>query len=91
MIEVETCIGPAQWASYLVNGDASGFDYYNTPTDNAGDRDQAACDAWVEYLARDGWYVVSAEGESYFDDRYIFGVGLFAGDVIEYTLHRRAP
>lgn len=25
---------------YIVNGDATGYDYYNTPDDNAGDRDK---------------------------------------------------
>lgn len=32
---------PSSWASYLVNGDASGLD----------DDEQAACDAWVDSLA----------------------------------------
>lgn len=28
-IEVDTITAPAHWASYLINGDASGFDFSN--------------------------------------------------------------
>lgn len=89
MIEVTTATAPAHWATYLVNGDATGFDYYNTPTDKAGDRDQARADAWVERLAKDGWRVVSCEGEPWFAHS-CDAVRNFNGDIIEYTLHRDA-
>lgn len=84
MIEVTTATAPAHWSSYLVNGDASGFDYSNTPSDKAGDRDKAECDAWIDRLSANGWYVVSCEGESYF--AHWRGLGC---DVIEYVLHRQ--
>ncbi len=58
MIETAIETAPAHWACYLINGDASGFDYSNTPNDNAGDRDQELCDAWVNKLAKEGWRVV---------------------------------
>ncbi len=83
MIEVGTINAPAHWACYFVNGDATGFDYYNTSTDNAGDRDMAEADKFLERLAKDGWRVVSCEGESFF--------GTFNGlgtDLITYIIHR---
>lgn len=85
---------PASWASYLINGDASSFDYYNTPSDNAGDRDKADCDAWMETLAADNAHVASAEGESFFS-RYCDAMrvvpSLLAGDMLTYTVLRHAP
>ena len=39
-----TAIGPAHWASYIINGDASSFDYYG---DDDG-TDRAAADAFVK-------------------------------------------
>ena len=89
MIEVSTATAPAFWASYLINGDATGFDYYNTPTDNAGDREQAECDAWVDRLAKEGWSVVSTEGEAFFARSSDAGTRL-AGDMLTYILHKRA-
>ncbi len=86
MIEVTTATAPAHWASYLVNGDASGFDYYNTPTHAAGDEDKAQCDRWLNRLAEDGWRVVSCEGEPYFARSSDAGVRNC--DIIEYVLHR---
>lgn len=87
--EVTTATAPAHWASYLINGDASGFDYYNTPGDNAGDRDQAECDAWTDRLYKEGgWYVVSTdEEESTF--RHSNDAGTLAGDCLTYILHRQ--
>lgn len=32
-IEFSTVTAPAAWASYLINGDASGFDYYDDRED----------------------------------------------------------
>lgn len=51
MIKVHKYTAPSSWASYLINGDATGFDYSNTKDDpEAGDREQEACDAWVESI-----------------------------------------
>lgn len=62
---------PAYWASYLINGDASGLD----------DGEQAVIDAW---LAKEGYpNIVSCGDESYFS-RYN-DAGTLAGDVMEYT------
>jgi hypothetical protein len=89
--ETDTITAPAHWASYLVNGDASSFDYYNTPSNAAGDRDKALCDAWLETLSADGWSVCSAEGEAYFTHNYPYFARdghVTAGDVLEYTIIR---
>lgn len=89
-IEVTTATAPAHWVSYLVNGDASGFDYYNTPEDKAGDRDKAACDTWTARLAEDGWYVVSTDDEeSHF--AHSNDADTLPGEVITYVLHRQVP
>lgn len=88
-IEVATLCMPAHWASYLVNGDASSFDYCNTPACAAGDRDLAQCNAWLDDLALEGWRVVSTvdDSEAYFAEIQING-RRFVGNVLTYILHR---
>jgi hypothetical protein len=91
MIETTEAIGPAHWASYIVNGDATGFDYYNTPNDKAGDKDKADCDKWLDELASDGWMVVSTKDdeEQWFSSFYFNSRGRRLGcDVITYILHK---
>lgn len=77
MIEVETIAGAAYWASYLINGDASGLT----------DEEQAAADNWLEKIAP--WYPVSAEGEAYFSNSY--GLHTYTstqgGDLLDYVCH----
>lgn len=63
---------PAYWASYLINGDASGIE----------DSDQADCDAFIASIP--GWYCASCADESHFAHRNDSGNGL-AGDVLEFT------
>lgn len=48
MIQVSTEIGSATWASYIINGDATGID----------DDDRALADAWLEKVSADGGEVV---------------------------------
>jgi hypothetical protein len=69
-MKTETYILPAYWASYLINGDASGLE----------EEDQRACDAW---LARNPGGSCVDCGESYFSHRN--DAGTLAGDVAEYT------
>ncbi len=69
-MNTETYILPAYWASYLINGDASGLE----------GEDQQACDAW---LARNPGGSCVDCGESYFSHRN--DAGTLAGDVAEYT------
>ena len=66
----ETYILPVYWASYIINGDASGMD----------DDEQAACDSWLERNPVGNCVEV---GESYFAHRN--DAGTLAGDVAEYT------
>lgn len=73
---------PAAWASYFVNGDASGIT----------DTERAQADAW---LAREKVRVIDvAEGaEAYFSRSvqwYAPEVDYSAGDLLEYTCERYA-
>lgn len=91
MIEVSEVVGPAHWASYLINGDATGFDYYNTHSDQAGDRDKADCDKWIDKLSKEGWSIVSTKDdeEQWFSSFYFDSHGRTLGcSVITYILHK---
>lgn len=84
-IEVAEIIGPSCWASYLINGDASGIDQ----------ADIDACDAWHE--AQAPFYCVDTkrskdgEGEeSWFTWSYsLYGGTTQGGDVVTYIFHRQ--
>jgi hypothetical protein len=56
--EVDEIDAPAYWASYLVNGDASGLD----------DNEHGKADAWSGKL--DGWFVVSVKEDSEYIGRW---------------------
>ena len=74
-IEVNTIIGPAHWASYLINGDDSGLEL----------REVAQCDAWLE--RENAGYVVSCSEEAYFTQSLSLHcpeAGFQAGEVLEY-------
>ena len=76
--------GPAHWASYFINGDASSFDYYNTPDNKAGDRDQARADAFAKWAC--GTDVPGAHGEIVdYSDESFFDWS-HACDCVEYTV-----
>ena len=75
---------PIYWASYLINGDATGFDIANTPADpEAGTREQEEIDAWV---AKEGNpQFVSVSEISYYahsNDATVLG-----GDVATYAAY----
>lgn len=74
-IETTTADGLAYWASYLVNGDATGF---------ASDRDQREADAWLRLLTADGWCVVGVQEGSERLTRF----GGLLSDVVTYELLR---
>lgn len=67
--------GAAYWASYLVNGDASGID----------ETERALADAWLERM---GAADVVDVGEPYFSWSYGFhtGAACSGGDLAEFTL-----
>jgi hypothetical protein len=71
-METTTLSLPAYWASYLINGDASGLE----------DGEQERVD---EFLAREGLPApVSCSDEAYFSRHNDAHIGL-AGDVLHYT------
>lgn len=74
-LEVHTYTAPSCWASYLINGDASGLD----------DEDIAKCDAWLESLPSQ-WCVSCEElGFCHFHDAREFAP--CAADCAIYTFH----
>ncbi len=62
---------PAYWASYLVNGDASGIDA----------EEQSAADAFLATVPE--WRCASCEGEPFF--AHSNAAGTLAGDCLDYT------
>ena len=79
MIEVDTTEAPAYWASYFINGDASGME----------DDEIAEADAWADGL--EDWYVVDCEDDrDNFGTFYFEVAGRWLGcDLATYTLHRQ--
>lgn len=75
-IEVDKVDLPARWASYFVNGDASGFDAHDN-----GAADKRAADDELGSLHDQGWRIVSADGEPIFS-------GSWGCDLLTYTIHR---
>lgn len=80
MIAVEIHEGPAAWASYFINGDATCLD----------DDEIEQADAWAATLG-EGAAIVSCEGEPYFSSSFWAWqtTPYRAGDVIEYVVHYR--
>lgn len=70
-IELVTVTAPASWAPYLINGDASGFDFYGD------EEDEKACYAMEAELG----YCVGAEDAGFIESPD-YGQ---AGDCFEYT------
>lgn len=71
-MKTQSFILPAYWASYLINGDASGI----------SDDDKACCDRFIE--SRKLGAALACSDESWFSHTNDSGNGL-AGDVLEYT------
>jgi hypothetical protein len=81
-LEIDTVILPSYWACYIINDDCSGME----------DNEIEMCDQAVEHLAKDGWYIVSTEGEPYFTNYYRLycpDADCDGGDVLEYVIHRQ--
>lgn len=83
MIKTDTATGAAAWASYLINGDASGLEQ----------REIELCDAWAEKLPG---YVVDVErdesgeaAEPFFTWSYDLHTGddCRGGDCLTYVIH----
>ena len=83
-IETHEYTLPAYWASYLINGDASGFDIANTPDDpDAGTREQLEIDQWLE---SEGFPRFVDCGEQYFS--WWNEATSLGGDVCDYIAHK---
>lgn len=81
MVDFVNVTGPAHWASYLVNGDASGL----TP------KEKRQCDAWCERLGIIN--VVSCGDEAWFTwhvQAHAPEVDYEGGDIIDYTVELKA-
>lgn len=75
MATFETVKGAACWASYLINGDASGID----------EAERALCDAWCKHSTVAD--VVDCADEAHFSWYFGFHTGhtCSGGDLLEYT------
>jgi hypothetical protein len=78
MTEVRKILGAAHWASYLINGDASGL----MP------EEKELCDAWLARELGSGEDIVSCEDESHFSWNYglYTGADCAGGDLLEYMV-----
>lgn len=85
-METDTVTAPDYWASYLINGDASGLD----------DHEQKLCDDYFADLESQGWHVVDVArdetGEAY-ESRFtwmysMYGGNAQGGSVIDYVILR---
>ena len=86
-IHTATFTGYSYDASYYINNDASGYDYYNTPGDPAGERFQENADAVIERMRADyghSAYITGCSDTGFFDTPD-YGSQL-KGDCIEYTI-----
>ena len=82
-IETITYKLPAYWASYLINGDASGFDIANTPDNpNAGDDELATIDSFLQSEGEPNFVDCGEQYFSWTNDATTLG-----GDVCDYVAH----
>jgi hypothetical protein len=89
MVEFVTVTGPADWASYFINGDASGLSA----------EEKAQADAWLdrEQIASVVSDATDEDGESK-EARFTWSMRLYApeldcsgGDVLDYVCTMREP
>ena len=86
-LKTTTFIGYSYDASYYINNDASGYDYYNTPDNPAGDKLQANANAVISEMQSDygpSAHIVDCGNDTFFG-RPDYGSQL-KGDCIEYTI-----
>jgi hypothetical protein len=82
MAEIRKITGAAYWASYIINGDASGL----------APREKALCHAWMRRELCPEESIVDCGEESHFSWFYGLYTGddsCSGGDVLEYTVLRR--
>ena len=86
-IHTATFTGYSYDASYYINSDPTGYDYYNTPGDPAGDRYQENADTVIAAMQADygpSAYIAGCSDTSFFDTPD-YGMQL-QGDCLEYTI-----
>jgi hypothetical protein len=76
-METEQFIAPSYWASYLVNGDASGL----------SNEEREACDNWVAFLGIN-YHCVDAEPYGFVKIHDAFDFMPYAAECSTYTFHR---
>lgn len=78
MATMRKVTGAEYWASYLINGDASGL----TP------EEKAACDNWLSIELEPGETIVDCEDEGRFTWSYDLHThtGIRGGSVLDYTV-----
>lgn len=76
--QTDTVAGPAAWASYFINGDASSLT----------SEEIAQADAWRALACGDDGDIVSCDGEPYFSKSTIAWrtTPYRAGDVVDYAI-----
>lgn len=84
-LEVDTIELPAYWASFLIDGDASGF---------TGSEELARAERVIEELAEDGWEIIAVEDEAeprftWCYQLYDAGADCSGGEVLRYVMTRR--
>ena len=86
-IHTATFKGYSADACYYINGDATGYDYYNTPDNKEGDRFQENADAVITAMQADyghSAYITGCSDTSFFDTPD-YGSQL-KGDCVEYSI-----
>ena len=85
--------GPAHWASYFINGDASSFNYSNTPSNpDAGDKERAQADAFLKWACgtddpKTHGEIVDCGEDTHFKWYHnACQFGVLACDCVEYTV-----
>jgi hypothetical protein len=80
MATFRTVTGAEYWASYLINGDASGLSIY----------EKAACDNWLSIELEPGETIVDCEDEGRFTWSYDLHThtGIRGGNVLDYTVRK---
>lgn len=84
-LTVDQHVGPADWASYFINGDATSFSNASTETQAQAEQDRA--DAWLASEVPGG-RIVDVQGEPFFGRCPVTRRGR---DLVVYVSHTHVP
>jgi hypothetical protein len=80
--QTDTVIGPAAYASYFINGDASGL----------SDEERAQADAWAAFECGSAGNIVDCSEPYYSNGRYAWRFTPYnGGEVCDYAILYRVP